>query len=129
MQYGTAVGGAGPKAVISTRDKEYVAKFSLNTDLYNIVKAEFIAMGLARIVGLVVSSVKLKTALNMSQIKVFLAAASDFKLSAKVAKEIVEHQSELIEKNGEKVCDEAKLPTLERQMFWGCQSMNPYTAE
>ena len=64
LQHGTAVGGARPKAIIATNNKEYVAKFSLSTDLYNIVKAEYVAMRLARIVGLDVSSVKLETALN-----------------------------------------------------------------
>jgi len=64
LQHGTAVGGARPKAIIATHNKEYVAKFSLSTDLYNIVKAEYVAMRLARIVGLDVSSVKLETALN-----------------------------------------------------------------
>lgn len=64
LQHGTAVGGARPKAIIATHNKEYVAKFSLSTDLYNIVKAEYVAMRLARIIGLDVSSVKLATAMN-----------------------------------------------------------------
>ena len=64
LQHGTAIGGARPKAIINSHDKQYVAKFSLSTDLYNIVKAEYIAMRLARIVGLNVSSVELKTAMN-----------------------------------------------------------------
>ena len=255
LQHGTAIGGARPKAIIKTRDKEYVAKFSLSTDLYNIVKAEYIAMRLARIIGLDVASVELETAMNkdvllverfdrvkgdhikgdkgwqrkmmvsaltileldemmaryasyedlaetirqrfanpddtlrelfgriifnilcgntddharnhaafwdgkhlaltpaydicpqgragneasqamkihgdnnMSQTKVCLSAAASFKLSAKEAKEIVEHQVDLIEKNWQKVCDEARLSKLERQMFWGRQFMNPYASE
>lgn len=64
LQHGTAVGGARPKAIIASHNKEYVAKFSLSTDLYNIVKAEYVAMRLARIVGLDVSSVKLEMAMN-----------------------------------------------------------------
>lgn len=64
LQHGTAVGGARPKAIIATHNKLYVAKFSLSTDLYNIVKAEYVAMRLARIVGLDVSSVTLETAMN-----------------------------------------------------------------
>lgn len=250
LQHGTAVGGARPKAIIASGEKEYVAKFSLSTDLYNIVKIEYIAMRLAKIVGLNVSSVKLETAMhkdvllverfdrvkndmgwqrkmmvsaltileldemmaryasyedlaeairlrftdpdetlrelfgriifnilcgntddharnhaafwdgknlaltpaydicpqsragneasqamkihgdnNMSQTKVCLAAASSFKLNAKEAKGIIEHQTELIEKNWDNVCDEAKLSQLERQMFWGRQFMNPYASE
>ena len=255
LQHGTAVGGARPKAIIATHNKEYVAKFSLSTDLYNIVKAEYVAMRLARIVGLDVSSVKLETAMNkdvllierfdrvrsepvngkggwqrkmmvsaltileldemmaryasyeglaeiirqrftnpdetlrelfgrivfnilcgntddharnhaafwdgknlaltpaydicpqsragneasqamkihgdnnMSQTKVCLSAAASFKLSAAEAKDIVEHQSDLIKKNWKKVCDEAGLSIVERQMFWGRQFMNPYAFE
>lgn len=64
LQHGTAIGGARPKAIINSHDKQYVAKFSLSTDLYNVVKAEYIAMRLARIVGLNVSNVELKTAMN-----------------------------------------------------------------
>lgn len=250
LQHGTAIGGARPKAVIAARDKEYVAKFSLSTDLYNIVKAEYIAMRLARIVGLDVACVELETAMNkdvllverfdrvkgdkgwqrkmmvsaltmleldemmaryasyeylaetirqrftnpddtlrelfgriifnilcgntddharnhaafwdgknlaltpaydicpqsragneasqamkihgdnnMSQTKVCLNAAAGFKLSAKEAEEIIELQVDLIERNWEKVCDEAKLSKLERQMFWGRQFMNPFASE
>lgn len=255
LQHGTAVGGARPKAIIATHHKEYVAKFSLSTDLYNIVKAEYIAMRLARIVGLDVSSVKLETAMNkdvllverfdrvkidpvnenrgwqrrmmvsaltileldemmaryasyedlaetirhrftnpdetlrelfgrivfnilcgntddharnhaafwdgknlaltpaydicpqsragneasqamkihgdnnMSQTKVCLSAAASFKLSAAEAKEIVEHQIDLIQKNWKNVCDEAGLSIVERQIFWGRQFMNPFAFE
>jgi serine/threonine-protein kinase HipA len=64
LQHGTSIGGARPKANIETADKQYVAKFSLSTDLYNIVKAEFIAMRLAHLAGLNVAPVELKTALN-----------------------------------------------------------------
>jgi serine/threonine-protein kinase HipA len=64
LQHGTSIGGARPKANIETADKQYVAKFSLSTDLYNIVKAEFIAMRLAQLAGLNVAPVELKTALN-----------------------------------------------------------------
>jgi serine/threonine-protein kinase HipA len=64
LQHGTAIGGARPKAIIETHDKQYVAKFSLSTDLYNVVKAEYIAMRLANIVGLNVAHVELKIALK-----------------------------------------------------------------
>lgn len=64
IQHGTSIGGARPKANVETADKQYVAKFSLSTDLYNIVKAEFVAMRLAHLVGLNVAPVELKTALN-----------------------------------------------------------------
>ncbi|WP_197743333.1 type II toxin-antitoxin system HipA family toxin [Desulfosarcina ovata] len=45
--HGSSIGGARPKALIQDRDKKYVAKFSSGSDLYSVVKAEFIAMRLA----------------------------------------------------------------------------------
>ncbi|WP_198675601.1 type II toxin-antitoxin system HipA family toxin [Aliidiomarina sanyensis] len=62
--HGTSIGGARPKAVIEDGGAKYIAKFSTNTDLYNVVKAEFIAMRLAKLVGLNVASVKLTKAAN-----------------------------------------------------------------
>lgn len=61
--HGSSLGGARPKAQIREHDKKYIAKFSSGSDLYNVVKAEFIAMRLASIAGLDVAPVKLvKTA-------------------------------------------------------------------
>jgi serine/threonine-protein kinase HipA len=62
--YGSSIGGARPKALIQDQDKKYVAKFSSSTDLYSVVKAEFIAMRLAELAGLNVSPVKLAKAAN-----------------------------------------------------------------
>ncbi len=64
LYHGTAIGGARPKALVEGNNKKYVAKFSSSTDLYSVVKAEFIAMRLAGIVGLNVAPVKLETAAN-----------------------------------------------------------------
>jgi len=64
LYHGTAIGGARPKALVEDNDKKYVAKFSSSTDIYSVVKAEFIAMRLADLVGLDVAPVKLKTAAN-----------------------------------------------------------------
>ncbi len=64
LYHGTAIGGARPKALVEDNDKKYVAKFSSSTDIYSVVKAEFIAMKLAALVGLHVPPVKLKTASN-----------------------------------------------------------------
>jgi serine/threonine-protein kinase HipA len=44
--------------------RKYIAKFSANNDLYNVVKAEFIAMRLARKAGLNVAGVDLRTAMG-----------------------------------------------------------------
>jgi len=64
LYHGTAIGGARPKALVEDNDIKYVAKFSSSTDLYSVVKAEFIAMKLADLVGLDVAPVKLETAAN-----------------------------------------------------------------
>ena len=62
--HGSSIGGARPKALIQDQGKKYVAKFSSSSDLYSVVKAEFIAMRLADIVGLNVAPVKLVKAAN-----------------------------------------------------------------
>jgi serine/threonine-protein kinase HipA len=59
LHHGTSIGGARPKAAITGGDAKYVAKFSLSTDTYPIVKAEYVAMILARRVGLNVATVSL----------------------------------------------------------------------
>jgi serine/threonine-protein kinase HipA len=64
LNHGTSIGGARPKALIETQDKKYVAKFSSSTDLYSVVKAEFIAMRLAALAGLNVASVELTKSAN-----------------------------------------------------------------
>jgi serine/threonine-protein kinase HipA len=60
--HGSSLGGARPKASIEDQNKKYVAKFSTSSDLYNVVKAEYIAMKLAKEVGLNVAPVKITSA-------------------------------------------------------------------
>lgn len=62
--HGSSIGGARPKALIQDQNKKYVAKFSSSSDVYSVVKAEFIAMRLANLVGLTVAPVKLVKATN-----------------------------------------------------------------
>jgi serine/threonine-protein kinase HipA len=62
--HGSSIGGARPKALIEEQGKKYVAKFSSNNDLYNVVKAEFIAMRLAALAGINAAPVKLVKAAN-----------------------------------------------------------------
>ena len=62
--HGSSIGGARPKALVQDHGKKYVAKFSSSTDLYSVVKAEFIAMRLAELAGLNVAPVKLVKAAN-----------------------------------------------------------------
>lgn len=60
--HGSSIGGARPKALIEDDQAKYVAKFSTSADLYNVVKAEFVAMRLAQLCDLSVAPVKLARA-------------------------------------------------------------------
>lgn len=62
LNHGSSIGGARPKALIEAHDKKYIAKFSSSTDLYSVVKAEFLAMRLAALVSLQVAPVRLERA-------------------------------------------------------------------
>jgi serine/threonine-protein kinase HipA len=59
---GSSIGGARPKSMIESKNKKYVAKFSSQNDLYNVVKAEFVAVRLAEKAGLDAASVRLERA-------------------------------------------------------------------
>ncbi|KEO60018.1 phosphatidylinositol kinase [Thioclava indica] len=59
LNHGTSIGGARPKALIDNGDRTLIAKFSSSTDLYSVVKAEFIAMKLAAACGLNVAPVSM----------------------------------------------------------------------
>ena len=61
---GTSIGGARPKALFYDNKVEYIAKFSLSTDIYDVIKAEYIAMRLAKLIGLQVAAVKLHSILK-----------------------------------------------------------------
>ena len=50
--HGSSLGGARPKALITADDRKYVAKFASRSDEYSVVKAEYIAMRLAGLVGI-----------------------------------------------------------------------------
>lgn len=64
LQHGTAIGGARPKALVVDNDRKYVAKFSSSTDIYSVVKAEFLGMKLGKAVGLDVANVHLRQTMN-----------------------------------------------------------------
>jgi serine/threonine-protein kinase HipA len=57
--HGSSIGGARPKALIEDQGSKYIAKFSFSSDLYSVVKAEYVAMRLASIAGLTAAPVKL----------------------------------------------------------------------
>lgn len=62
MHHGSSIGGARPKALIESGQRKFIAKFSSTTDLYSVVKAEFVAMRLAEKVRLNVAPVTLTQA-------------------------------------------------------------------
>jgi len=64
LMHGTSIGGARPKAHIIDNDKQYIAKFSSQSDTRSVVKSEYVAMRLAAEVGLNVAPVRLVKAAN-----------------------------------------------------------------
>jgi serine/threonine-protein kinase HipA len=62
LLHGSSIGGARPKTMITSGDRKFVAKFSSQNDLFGVVKAEFVAMRLASLVGLTVAPVTLRRA-------------------------------------------------------------------
>ncbi|MFZ0525456.1 MAG: type II toxin-antitoxin system HipA family toxin [Xanthobacteraceae bacterium] len=60
LLHGSSIGGARPKSVVESKNKKYIAKFSSQNDLYNVVKAEFVAMRLAEKAGVNAASVRLE---------------------------------------------------------------------
>jgi serine/threonine-protein kinase HipA len=61
---GTSVGGTRPKALVEQDNKQFIAKFSLSSDTYDIVKAEFVAMRLAEKCSLEVAPVSLISSMD-----------------------------------------------------------------
>jgi serine/threonine-protein kinase HipA len=64
LRHGSSLGGARPKALIDGGNQKFIAKFSASNDLYNVVKAEFVAMRLASIAGLNAAHVELTQGLG-----------------------------------------------------------------
>jgi serine/threonine-protein kinase HipA len=64
LLYGSAIGGARPKSLLTDGNRHLIAKFSSSTDTYPVVKAEFVAMELARRVGLNVARVEITRSLG-----------------------------------------------------------------
>ena len=62
--HGSSMGGARPKAVLADGTQQMIAKFTSVADSYPVVKAEFVAMELARRAGLNVAGVGLDTVLG-----------------------------------------------------------------
>lgn len=62
--HGSSVGGARPKALVDDNGKRFIAKFNTSTDTYDVVRAEFVAMRLAKACGLNVAEVRLIRSMN-----------------------------------------------------------------
>jgi serine/threonine-protein kinase HipA len=64
LLHGSSIGGARPKALLQDGERRLIAKFSSTTDTFPIVKAEFVAMELARRAGIETARVELTEALG-----------------------------------------------------------------
>lgn len=59
LRHCAAIGGARPKALLVDGDRKLIAKLSTLHDTHNVVRGEYLAMRLARIVGLDVATVEI----------------------------------------------------------------------
>jgi len=64
LLHGTSVGGARPKALLRDGPRRLIAKFGSTTDTFAVAKGEFVAMELARRVGIDVARVELTEAMG-----------------------------------------------------------------
>jgi len=64
LLHGSSVGGARPKVLLRDGDRSLIAKFSSTTDTFPVIKAEFIAMELARRAGIEIAPIELSEALG-----------------------------------------------------------------
>jgi serine/threonine-protein kinase HipA len=63
---------------------------------------------------------------RLSTLDVCLAAATQFQLSVGAARDIINHQLEVIRANWDAVCEEAELTAVDKALFWRRQFLNPY---
>jgi serine/threonine-protein kinase HipA len=64
LLHGSSIGGARPKVLLGDGQRHLIAKFGSTTDTFPIVKAEFVAMELARRAGIETAPVELTEALG-----------------------------------------------------------------
>lgn len=64
LLYGTAIGGARPKALLESNGQQLIAKFSTNTDPYDVVGAEAASIYLARELGIPVTDAQVVSSLG-----------------------------------------------------------------
>ena len=63
---------------------------------------------------------------RMSQLAGCVERASTFMLTESEARELIDHQIEVIEHGWPEVCDLAQMTEVDRALFWGRQFLNPY---
>jgi serine/threonine-protein kinase HipA len=66
---------------------------------------------------------------RMSQVTACVEQASTYLLSEAEAREIIDHQIDLIESQWSEACDLAHMTDLERAYFWRRQFLNPYAVQ
>ncbi len=66
---------------------------------------------------------------RMSQVAGCVERAATYLLSERDARELVDHQLDVIATQWDEVCDAAALSTVDRAYFWRRQFLNPYALE
>jgi serine/threonine-protein kinase HipA len=66
---------------------------------------------------------------RMSQLVGCVARAPTYLLTESDARELIDHQVEVIEREWDEVCDLARISENDRSLFWGRQFFNPYAFE
>jgi serine/threonine-protein kinase HipA len=66
---------------------------------------------------------------RMSQLAGCVAHASTYLLTESDARELIDHQVEVIKREWDDVCDLAQMTEVERSFFWRRQFLNPYAFE
>jgi serine/threonine-protein kinase HipA len=63
---------------------------------------------------------------RMSQLAGCVERASTYMLTESEARELIDHQVEVIKHGWQEVCDMAQMSEVDRSLFWGRQFLNPY---
>jgi serine/threonine-protein kinase HipA len=66
---------------------------------------------------------------RMSQLAGCVERASTYMLTERDARELIDHQVEVIEREWDEVCELANMTHVDRSFFWGRQFLNPYAFE
>jgi serine/threonine-protein kinase HipA len=66
---------------------------------------------------------------RMSQLTGCVERASTYMLTAAEARELIDHQIDVIERDWSEACDAAALSAADRTFFWHRQFLNDYALE